>query len=63
MRDTVPLDPPISETISNAILKSRNIRSLYCHQAAAINAIRDGKNVIVSTSTASGKSLIYQVST
>ena len=31
------------------------------HQAAAINAISRKKHVIVSTSTASGKSVIYQV--
>jgi len=34
---------------------------LYVHQAQAINAIRDGHHVIVATSTASGKTLIYNV--
>lgn len=55
------LDPPISQNIANAVLQSRNIQSLYSHQAAAIQAIRRGKHVVVSTSTASGKSVIYQV--
>jgi DEAD/DEAH box helicase domain-containing protein len=56
-------DPPLSETIMKALHDSRKITSLYSHQAAAIDAIARGKNVIVSTSTASGKSVIYQVPT
>ncbi|KAJ7756837.1 P-loop containing nucleoside triphosphate hydrolase protein [Mycena maculata] len=55
------LHSPLSDTIVHALQNSRNISSLYTHQAAAINAINLGKNVIVSTSTASGKSVIYQV--
>ena len=34
---------------------------MYRHQAKAINDLWDNKHVIVSTSTASGKSLIYQL--
>lgn len=52
---------PISHTITRALRDSRKISTFYTHQAAAIDAIREGKNVIVSTSTASGKSVIYQV--
>ncbi|KAF8906023.1 DEAD/H helicase [Gymnopilus junonius] len=55
------LDPPISPTIAAAVLQSRNIRALYTHQVDAIQAMRRGKHVVVSTSTASGKSVIYQV--
>ncbi|KAG2133901.1 DEAD H helicase [Suillus cothurnatus] len=55
------LAEPLSHTIQQALRESRNITSLYCHQAAAINAIAQRKHVIVSTSTASGKSVIYQV--
>ncbi|KAI0637127.1 DEAD/H helicase [Trametes polyzona] len=55
------LDPPLSESIVQALRDSRKITSLYTHQVAAINALSHGKNVIVSTSTASGKSVIYQV--
>lgn len=33
----------------------------YSHQADAINAINNGENVIITTSTSSGKSLIYQL--
>lgn len=56
------LDAPLSETIKQALNTARNIRDLYVHQASAINALAQGKHVIVSTSTASGKSVIYQVS-
>ncbi|KAG2149330.1 DEAD H helicase [Suillus clintonianus] len=55
------LDEPLSHTIQQALRESRNITSLYCHQTAAINAIARRNHVIVSTSTASGKSVIYQV--
>lgn len=41
--------------------QSRSISAFYTHQVAAINALDEGKHVIVSTSTASGKSVIYQV--
>jgi len=34
---------------------------VYSHQAKAINDLWNNKHVIVSTSTASGKSLIYQL--
>lgn len=51
---------PLSPRITQALISARNIFSLYTHQAAAINAIEEAKNVVVSTSTASGKSVIYQ---
>ncbi|KAJ3762940.1 DEAD/H helicase [Lentinula raphanica] len=55
------LDPPLSPSIQKALQSSRNITSLYSHQTNAISALASGKDVIVSTSTASGKSVIYQV--
>jgi superfamily II DNA/RNA helicase len=55
------LDDSLSDSVRQALKNSRRITRLYTHQAAAINAIARGKNVIVSTSTASGKSAIYQV--
>ncbi|KAJ7684713.1 P-loop containing nucleoside triphosphate hydrolase protein [Mycena polygramma] len=55
------LNRPLSQIVSDALRSSRSISSLYTHQTAAIDAINMGKNVIVSTSTASGKSVIYQV--
>ncbi|KAL0947334.1 hypothetical protein HGRIS_013453 [Hohenbuehelia grisea] len=55
------LSNPLSEPILDALQSSRGISSLYVHQTSAIDAIEEGHNVIVSTSTASGKSVIYQV--
>ncbi|KAJ3072259.1 hypothetical protein HDU98_003955 [Podochytrium sp. JEL0797] len=55
------LNTPLSNELVSALLEANEVASLYSHQAEAINAIEQGRNVIVSTSTASGKSLIYQI--
>ncbi|WP_135826234.1 DEAD/DEAH box helicase [Halorussus ruber] len=39
----------------------RGIDALYRHQADAIEAVREGRNVVLATPTASGKSLAYTV--
>ena len=44
-----------------ATLDEQGIEQLYCHQADAINLIRQGKNVVVVTGTASGKTLCYNI--
>lgn len=44
-----------------AILREGGIRQLYAHQADAIDLIRSGQHVIVSTPTASGKTFIYNI--
>ncbi|KAL3437278.1 hypothetical protein BDV09DRAFT_183695 [Aspergillus tetrazonus] len=51
----------LSQDLVNALYNTKGITRFYSHQAEAINHLHDGKNVIVSTSTSSGKSLIYQV--
>lgn len=51
----------LSQEVVNALWATRKIESFYQHQAEALNALDEGKNVIVSTSTSSGKSLIYQI--
>jgi len=51
-----PLGGPVRE-----MLAARGIDRLYSHQARAIDSLRGGKNVVVATGTASGKSLCYQV--
>ena len=51
----------LSQSLVNALYNTRNITQLYSHQAEAINNLHEGNNVIVSTSTSSGKSLIYQI--
>jgi DEAD/DEAH box helicase domain-containing protein len=43
------------------LLRECNINSLYAHQTEAIKKLQEGKNIVVSTPTASGKSLIYNV--
>jgi DEAD/DEAH box helicase domain-containing protein len=50
------LDPRI-----RAALASRGIDALYTHQAAAIEAVRAGQDVVVVTPTASGKTLCYTI--
>ncbi len=51
-----PIAPPVRRALA-----SLGIESLYSHQADAIDLIRDGKNVAIVTSTASGKTLCYTV--
>src|SRR5207253_4274939 len=41
------------------MLRQRGIDRLYSHQAQAIDAALDGKNFVVVTPTASGKTLCY----
>ncbi|KAK5952060.1 ATP-dependent 3'-5' DNA helicase [Knufia fluminis] len=55
------LNFPLSQNLVNALYNVKGISQLYSHQAEAINNLHEGHNVIVSTSTSSGKSLIYQV--
>lgn len=42
-------------------LAARGVDRLWSHQAAAVAALREGRNVVVATGTASGKSLCYQL--
>jgi len=44
-----------------AAYNAKGIRQLYTHQAAAAEAVRSGKNVVVVTPTASGKTLCYNL--
>ncbi|HKI85211.1 MAG TPA: DEAD/DEAH box helicase, partial [Thermoanaerobaculia bacterium] len=54
------LDPPLAAPIADA-LAERGVNRLWTHQVEAISALRRGDDVLVTTPTASGKSLIYQV--
>ncbi|HET8689050.1 MAG TPA: DEAD/DEAH box helicase, partial [Methanosarcina sp.] len=42
-------------------LSGIGIRDLYTHQAGAIEKIREGKDIVLCTTTASGKSLTYMI--
>lgn len=50
----------LDQSLSSA-LKFRGIRELYSHQAEALNAGFSGKNFVVVTPTASGKTLCYNL--
>lgn len=53
------IPPDLEPRVSGLILGSK-IDSLYLHQANAVKLSLDGKNVVLATSTASGKTLAYQ---
>src|SRR6202171_6330047 len=44
-----------------AAYEAKGIRQLYTHQAAAAEAVRRGRNVVIVTPTASGKTLCYNL--
>lgn len=54
------LAEPLHKKI-RASLEKRGIIKLFKHQAEAINYIRIGYNIIISTQSASGKSLCYNI--
>jgi DEAD/DEAH box helicase domain-containing protein len=54
------LESPLNEALQDC-LRARGIQSLYSHQASAVNLARQGHNVMVSTPSASGKTLCYNV--
>lgn len=51
----------LSQDMVNALFNAKNITQFYAHQTEAINSLHAGRNVVVATSTSSGKSLIYQL--
>ncbi|MFZ7136854.1 MAG: DEAD/DEAH box helicase [archaeon] len=53
------LDKPLPDAIQNFLIKN-NVQ-LYSHQTEAINKIRKGKNVVIVTPTASGKTLTFNI--
>jgi len=54
------LDEPL-ETELQDCLNEHGLSPLYVHQAEAVNRARQGKNVMVATSSASGKTLCYNI--
>ncbi|KAK6214063.1 ATP-dependent 3'-5' DNA helicase [Pestalotiopsis sp. IQ-011] len=51
----------LSQDMVNALYNAKGITQFYAHQTEAINQLHAGNHVVVSTSTNSGKSLIYQL--
>lgn len=61
-RDPVFLAPRTRlSTPSLEALRSLGITALYSHQASAIDLVTEGKNVAIVTSTASGKTVCYNI--
>ena len=60
-RDATLVEPPeLTRELSRA-LQAIGAKRLYSHQLEAYEKVRSGENVIVSTATASGKSLCYKI--
>ncbi|HDL84928.1 MAG TPA: DEAD/DEAH box helicase, partial [Candidatus Acetothermia bacterium] len=57
--DAIPADVALHPTMER-YLRAREI-SLYRHQVAVIEAMRAGKDVIITTPTASGKTLAFNI--
>ncbi|MFL6197080.1 MAG: DEAD/DEAH box helicase [Thermoanaerobaculia bacterium] len=54
------LDPPLPEPIARALGRG-GVPRLWQHQTEGIAAVRRGENVLITTPTASGKSLVFQI--
>ncbi len=59
-RDPVYADCDLEPRLADA-LADRGVDRLYRHQVDAIEAVRDGRDAVLATPTASGKSLAYTV--
>jgi len=66
--ETLSARPPVFKDLAGGVhpavqaaLDEQGIGRLYCHQADAIGHVRDGRNVVIVTSTASGKTLCYNI--
>jgi len=57
---TVEFPDDINEKLKKVLI-DKGINSLYTHQADAYNLIKEGKNVVVVTPTASGKTITYNL--
>src|SRR5438094_3118496 len=55
-----PIPAWVTSALSEAY-RAKGIRELYSHQAATAELVRDGKNVVVVTPTASGKTICYNL--
>ena len=58
--DCVPFPADLDSRIA-AALRSRGITELYTHQASVWEQVQGGRNVVVVTPTASGKTLCYNL--
>src|SRR5689334_20505816 len=54
------LDPPLPPELARGLAET-GVTRLFAHQAEGIAAVRRGESVLLTTPTASGKSLVFQV--
>ena len=54
------VDKPLASELQDC-LRKHGLLPLYTHQAEAVDKARQGKNVMVATSSASGKTLCYNI--
>ncbi len=54
------LDPPLAPELARGLAET-GVTRLFSHQAEGIAAVRRGESVLLTTPTASGKSLVFQV--
>ena len=52
------LNPPLHPLLKRA-LKAQGVSKFYSHQAKALELARQGRDIVVATPTASGKTLVY----
>ena len=55
-----PMPAWVTSALAEAY-RTKGIEQLYSHQASTAELVRDGKNVVVVTPTASGKTLCYNL--
>ncbi|MDR0373605.1 MAG: DEAD/DEAH box helicase [Nitrososphaerota archaeon] len=53
------LEKPLPENLQKILLNQKI--QFYSHQAQAINQVRSGKNIVIATPTASGKTLAFNI--
>src|SRR5712691_8128042 len=56
------LRPHLPAALARALI-AQGITQLYSHQVATVEALREGKNVVLASPTASGKSLAFALPT
>jgi DEAD/DEAH box helicase domain-containing protein len=56
------LRPRLPPALARALI-NRGVQQLYAHQVAAVEALRAGRNVVLASPTASGKSLAFALPT
>ena len=59
-RKVVPMPEGVPDTL-RSILRGRGVEQLYSHQMDAFGHVMAGKNVVLATSTATGKTLAYNL--